>query len=161
MTESVKLNVGDQAPAFDLHAWPAGQVKLAQFKGKQNVVLYFYPKDDTPGCTTEACDFRDNLARIQAADTAILGVSTDDVASHQKFADKFSLSFPLLADSDHSVCDKYGVWGEKTNFGKTYMGITRTTFLIDKQGKIAAIWPSVKVAGHVTAVAEAIAELKS
>jgi peroxiredoxin Q/BCP len=144
-----------------LAAHPAGQIALSQFAGKQNVVLYFYPRDDTPGCTTEACDFRDNLARIQQADTAVLGISADDVASHEKFATKFSLPFPLLADMDHAVCDQYGVWGEKTNFGKAYMGINRTTFLIDKQGKIAAIWPSVKVPGHVDAVQEAIAKLKT
>ncbi|MDB5390337.1 MAG: Peroxiredoxin [Planctomycetaceae bacterium] len=161
MTDHVTLKVGDTAPAFELQAWPTGQVKLPQFKGKQNVVLYFYPRDDTPGCTTEACDFRDNLARIQGAGTAILGMSTDDVASHEKFAAKFSLPFPLLADPDHAVCEKYGVWVEKTNYGKKYMGIQRTTFLIDKQGKIAAIWPNVKVAGHVDAVIEALAALPS
>lgn len=161
MTDPNTLKVGDDAPAFDLPAWPAGQVKLDQFKGKQNVVLYFYPRDDTPGCTTEACDFRDNLDSIQQAGTAVLGISTDDVASHEKFAAKFNLSFPLLADTDHSTCEKYGVWGEKTNYGKKYMGIQRTTFLIDKQGKIAAIWPNVKVAGHVKAVSAAIADLNS
>lgn len=159
MSDSVTLKVGDKAPAFTLAAYPEGQIKLSQFKDQQNVVLYFYPRDDTPGCTTEACDFRDNLARIQQADTVVLGISADDVASHEKFAKKFSLPFPLLADPDHSICEKYGVWAEKTNYGKKYMGIVRTTFLIDKKGKIAAVWPNVKVAGHVDVVAEAIVEL--
>ena len=159
MSDPVKLEVGDKAPAFTLAAYPEGQIKLSQFKGQQNVILYFYPRDDTPGCTTEACDFRDNLARIQQADTVVLGISADDVASHAKFATKFQLPFPLLADPDHAVCEKYGVWVEKTNYGKTYLGIQRATFLIDKQGQIAATWPNVKVAGHVDAVAEALAEL--
>lgn len=159
MTETSLLKVGDRAPAFDLPAFPEGRVKLSQFKGQQNVVLYFYPRDNTPGCTTEACDFRDGLAEFQKAGTVVLGVSTDDVTSHQKFAQKFTLPFPLLADTDHVVAEKYGVWGEKSNYGKKYMGIRRATFLINKQGKIAAIWPNVKVAGHVAAVAEALSQL--
>jgi peroxiredoxin Q/BCP len=152
--------VGKAAPAFDLPAFPAGRVKLSQFKGKQNVVLYFYPRDNTPGCTTEACDFRDNLARFESSDTAVLGVSTDSVESHQKFADKFALPFALLSDADHAVAEKYGVWVEKSNYGKKYMGLQRATFLINKAGKIAAAWPKVKVAGHVAEVAEALAELE-
>jgi len=160
MSDVVSLKVGDKAPAFDLAAYPEGRIKLSQFSGKQNVILYFYPRDDTPGCTTEACDFRDNLSRFQPDGTAILGISADDVASHKKFATKFDLPFPLLADTDHSICEKYGVWVEKTNYGKKYMGIQRATFLINKKGKIAAVWPNVKVAGHVDAVAEALAELE-
>ena len=152
--------VGKAAPDFDLPAFPTGRIQLSQFKGKQNVVLYFYPRDNTPGCTTEACDFRDNLARFESADTAVLGVSTDSVESHQKFAGKFSLPFPLLSDADHAVAEKYGVWVEKSNYGKKYMGLQRATFLINKAGKIAAAWPRVKVAGHVAEVAEALAELE-
>lgn len=151
--------VGDRAPAFTLPSVPEGKVRLSQFKGDQNVVLYFYPRDNTPGCTQEACDFRDNLAALNSRDTVVLGVSTDSLASHKKFADKFELPFPLLSDEDHHVCEKYGVWVEKKNYGKTYMGIQRATFLIDKRGKIAAVWPKVKVAGHVAEVADAIAEL--
>jgi thioredoxin-dependent peroxiredoxin len=156
---AVELAVGSDAPAFSLPAFPAGTVKLSQFKGKQNVVLYFYPRDNTPGCTTEACDFRDNLARLTSADTVVLGVSTDSVASHEKFAKKFELPFTLLADEDHAVAEKYGVWVEKSMYGKKSMGIERATFLITKQGKIAAVWRKVKVAGHVDAVSEAVAEL--
>ncbi len=161
MSESRMPAVGKTAPAFTLPAVPDGKVRLGQFKKKQNVVLYFYPRDNTPGCTTEACDFRDNLARLQTMATVVLGVSADSVASHEKFAAKFDLPFPLLADEKHAVCEKYGVWVEKRNYGKTYLGIQRATFLIDKQGKVAAVWPKVKVAGHVNAVADAIAELKA
>lgn len=160
MTESTTLKIGDRAPAFDLHASPEGRIKLSQFKGQQNVVLYFYPHDDTPTCTTEACDFRDAFSQFQQADTVVLGISTDDVTTHQKFARKFTLPFPLLADTDHAVAEKYGVWAEKTTFGKTYMGIVRTTFLINKQGKIAGIWTVRKVAGHISAVAESASQLE-
>ncbi|MEX0715151.1 MAG: thioredoxin-dependent thiol peroxidase [Planctomycetaceae bacterium] len=151
---------GDRAPAFDLPAWPEGRVKLSQFKGDKNVVLYFYPRDDTPGCTKEACGFRDDLAAFEATDTVILGVSADTVASHEKFAGKFELPFPLLADEDHAVAEKYGVWVEKNMYGRKSMGIQRATFLIDKSGKIAAAWPKVSVEGHVAKVAEAVAALK-
>lgn len=150
---------GSSAPAFNLPAYPEGKIKLSQFKGDKNVVLYFYPRDNTPGCTTEACDFRDNIARLQSANTVVLGVSTDDVTSHEKFAKKFELPFPLLADEDHAICEKYGVWVEKNMYGKVSMGVQRATFLIDKQGKIARVWPKVKVDGHVAEVAEAIAAL--
>lgn len=162
MTESQEpqgLKVGDRAPAFDLPSYPEGRIKLSQFKGKQNVVLYFYPRDSTPGCTTEACDFRDNMAQFESQETVVLGISTDPVASHEKFATKFDLPFPLLADEDHAVADKYGVWQEKSNYGKKYMGLQRATFLINKQGKLAAIWPKVRVPGHVLAVAEALAQV--
>jgi len=152
--------IGKKAPAFTLPAIPEGKVRLSQFQGEKNVVLYFYPRDNTPGCTQEACDFRDNLARFNKGDTIVLGISTDSVASHEKFAAKYELPFPLLSDEDHKVCEKYGVWVEKKNYGKTYMGIQRATFLIDKQGKVAAVWPKVKVKGHVDEVAEALAELK-
>jgi peroxiredoxin Q/BCP len=161
MTDSAIPTVGKKAPAFDLSAYPEGRYKLSQFKGKQNVVLYFYPRDDTPGCTTEACGFRDNFARFQSAETIVLGVSTDTVDSHKKFATKFSLPFPLLADETHELAEKYGVWVEKNMYGKKSMGIQRATFLIDKTGKIAAAWPKVKVDGHVEDVAAKLAELES
>lgn len=151
--------VGSKAPPFDLPAYPEGRYKLSQFKGKQNVVLYFYPKDDTPGCTTEACEFRDKIDTFEGADTIVLGVSCDSLDSHEKFGDKFDLPFPLLSDEDHAVAEKYGVWVEKNMYGRKSMGVQRATFLIDKQGKIAAVWPKVKVDGHVAAVAAALEEL--
>ena len=152
--------VGAKAPAFDLPAFPSGRYKLSQFKGEKFVVLYFYPKDNTPGCTTEACDFRDQHARFPDDDVIVLGISPDTVASHQKFAEKFSLPFPLLADEGHAVAEKYGVWVEKNMYGKKSMGIQRATFVIDKEGKIAAAWPRVKVDGHVAEVAAKVKELR-
>jgi len=152
--------VGDTAPDFELPAHPDGPISLKQFRGKKNVVLYFYPRDNTPGCTREACDFRDRIARFDKQKTVVLGVSTDSEASHAKFAAKFELPFPLLADQDHKVSEKYGVWVEKNMYGKKSMGMQRATFLIDKQGKIAAAWPKVKVDGHVAEVEEALAELE-
>ncbi|SFJ05257.1 thioredoxin-dependent thiol peroxidase [Planctomicrobium piriforme] len=152
-------SIGKKAPSFTLPAIPEGKVKLSDYSDKQNVVLYFYPRDNTPGCTQEACDFRDNLASLNDADTVVLGVSTDSAKSHQKFAEKFSLTFPLLADEDHAVAEKYGVWVEKKNYGKTYMGLQRSTFLIGKDGKVKAVWPNVKVKGHVADVAAKVAEL--
>jgi peroxiredoxin Q/BCP len=153
--------VGQKAPNFKLPAYPEGTVSLKDFQGAQatNVVLYFYPTDDTPTCTKEACEFRDNFARLTKGDTVVLGISPDSVKSHKKFAEKYELPFTLLADEDHAVCEKYGVWTEKSLFGRTYMGVQRATFLIDKQGKIAAVWPKVLVKGHTDKVAAAIAEL--
>ena len=159
MTDPVMPAVGDKAPSFDLPTFPKGRTKLSQFKGKQNVVLYFYPRDDTPGCTKQACGFRDEIGEFQSAETVVLGVSTDTVDSHEKFAEKFSLPCPLLADEDHAVAEKYGVWVEKNMYGKKSMGILRTTFLIDKTGKIAAVWPKVKVDGHIREVVKALEEL--
>jgi peroxiredoxin Q/BCP len=161
MTEVSMPAVGDKAPAFDLPTFPEGRSKLSQYKGKKNVVLYFYPRDDTPGCTKEACGFRDEISHFQSSDTVVLGVSTDTVESHQKFAEKFSLPFPLLADEDHTVAEKYGVWVEKNMYGKKSMGIQRATFLIDKSGKIAAVWAKVKVDNHIEEVAEKLEELGS
>lgn len=158
MPESKMPPVGKAAPAFTLPAIPDGTVKLSRFKGK-NVVLYFYPRDNTPGCTQEACDVRDNQAVRQSRETVVLGISPDSVASHRKFAEKFELPFPLLSDEDHKVAEKYGVWVEKKQYGRTYMGIQRATFLIDKQGKIAAVWPRVNVKGHVAEVAAKLQEL--
>lgn len=159
MTEIKRPEVGDKAPSFDLPTFPKGRTKLSQFKGKQNVVLYFYPRDDTPGCTKQACGFRDDIERFQSAETVVLGVSTDGVESHEKFAGKFSLPFPLLADEDHAVAEKYGVWVEKNMYGKKSMGILRTTFLIDKTGTIVAVWPRVKVEGHIAEVIKTVESL--
>jgi peroxiredoxin Q/BCP len=150
---------GAPAPPFDLEDGSGGRVTLAGLKGKP-VVLYFYPKDDTPGCTREACDFRDLKATFAKAGAVILGVSADGPDAHARFTEKYHLTFPLLSDPDHGVLTAYGVWGEKTNYGRTYMGITRATFLIDAQGRIARVWPKVKVEGHAEAVLEAVRELK-
>ncbi len=160
MSETATLSVGKTAPAFHLPAYPTGKIRLSQFKGEKFVVLYFYPRDNTPGCTTEACDFRDGLAQFDQGECVVLGISPDSVASHEKFASKFSLPFPLLADEDHAIAEKYGVWVEKNMYGKKSFGIQRATFIIDKQGKVAAIWPKVKVAGHVAEVAEKLQELQ-
>jgi thioredoxin-dependent peroxiredoxin len=157
--KSMGLAVGDKAPDFELPAHPKGKIALKQYLGKKNVVLYFYPRDNTPGCTTEACEFRDSIETFEDEKTVVLGVSTDGIDSHGKFADKFELPFPLLADEDHKVAERYGVWVEKNNYGKKYMGMQRATFLIDKKGNVAAVWPKVKVDGHVAAVKEALAEL--
>jgi peroxiredoxin Q/BCP len=150
--------VGDRAPAFTLPDQSGESVKLSDFKGKA-VVLYFYPKDDTPGCTREACSFRDEHSALVKAGAVVLGVSPDSTVSHQKFAGKFKLPFPLLADTDHAVSEKYGAWGEKSLYGRKFMGITRSTFLIGKDGKVARVWPKVKVDGHVDEVRKALAEL--
>jgi thioredoxin-dependent peroxiredoxin len=151
-------DVGDKAPAFSLEDQSGETVKLSDFKGK-SVVLYFYPKDDTPGCTREACAFRDEHSALKKAGAVVLGVSPDSGPSHAKFAGKYKLPFPLLADTDHAVSEKYGAWGEKTLYGRKFMGITRSTFLIDPSGKVARVWPKVKVDGHVDQVLEAIREI--
>jgi peroxiredoxin Q/BCP len=159
MADSKMPQVGKAAPAFTLPAVPDGTIRLSRFKGRQNVVLYFYPRDNTPGCTQEACDFRDNLAAFHRGDTVVLGVSTDGLQSHEKFAQKYELPFPLLSDADHKVAGKYGVWVEKKQYGRTYMGLQRATFLIDKQGRIAAVWPKVSVKGHAAEVAAKLTEI--
>lgn len=138
---------GTKAPAFSAQASDGRTLKLADLKGKI-VVLYFYPKDDTPGCTKEACGFRDVHARLQKAGIVVLGVSPDSTESHNKFIDKFKLPFTLLADEDHSICEAYGVWQEKSMYGKTYMGVARTTFVIDAQSRIAHVFEKVKPEGH-------------
>ncbi len=150
-----ELAAGGLAPAFQVPAVTRSgetQLSLSDYHGKSSVVLYFYPKDDTPGCTTEAFHFRDLLPQFEAAGSVILGISPDDQVSHVKFAASHALPFPLLADTGHAVADAYGVWKEKTNYGKTYWGIERTTFVIDKAGKIAKIYPRVKVEDHVRKV---------
>lgn len=137
-----------KAPAFSLSNAEGQTVKLADFKGKK-VVLYFYPKDDTPGCTKESCDFRDAQAPLKKAGAVVLGISPDSVESHQRFRDKFSLSFPLLADPEHQAIEAYGVWKEKSMYGRKFMGVERSTFLIDEQGILIEEWRKVKVEGHV------------
>lgn len=151
-------DVGEKAPAFSLEDQSGKTVKLSDFKGK-TVVLYFYPKDDTPGCTREACAFRDEHSALKKAGAVVLGVSPDSGPSHAKFAGKYKLPFPLLADTDHAISEKYGAWGEKSLYGRKFMGITRSTFLIDASGKVARVWPKVKVDGHVDQVLEAIREI--
>ena len=151
-------DVGDKAPAFNLEDQSGKSVKLSDLKGK-TVVLYFYPKDDTPGCTREACAFRDEHSALKKAGAVVLGVSPDSGPSHAKFAGKYELPFPLLADTDHAISEKYGAWGEQSLYGRKFMGITRSTFLIDASGKVARVWPKVKVDGHVEQVLEAIREI--
>lgn len=149
------LEIGKKAPAFSLKDENGKNVSLNDFKGKK-VVLYFYPKDMTSGCTQEACDFRDALPNFKKVKTTVLGVSIDSTASHKKFADKYELPFTLLSDEKKEVVEKYGVWKEKSMYGKKYMGIERTTFIIDEKGKIQNIFPKVKVAGHVNEVMKAL-----
>ena len=146
---------GDPAPDFSLPADDGRTVKLSDLRGKK-VVLYFYPKDDTPGCTKEACGFRDNLARATTKGAVVLGVSRDTTASHGTFRTKYDLNFPLLSDENGRVTEAYGVWKEKNLYGRTSMGIVRTTFLIDEKGRIARVWPKVKVDGHVDEVLAAL-----
>jgi peroxiredoxin Q/BCP len=150
------VNAGDTAPEFSLAADDGTRVSLSDLRG-QNVVLYFYPRDDTPGCTKEACDFRDALPRFKATNAVIFGVSPDTVASHARFKSKFGLPFTLLADPDHEVAERYGVWRPKKFMGREFLGIVRTTFIIDPQGIISHIFPVKRVAGHVEAVEEALA----
>ena len=143
-----ELTIGAPAPDFRLAAVTRqGEaiVSLSEYRGQSVVVLYFYPKDDTPGCTSEACSFRDLLPGFQAAGSVILGVSPDNIEAHQKFSERHALPFPLLADTDHAVADAYGVWKEKNNYGKKYMGLERTTFVLDRDGRVAKIYPRVKV----------------
>ena len=150
-TPSKKTNaspkVGDKAPDFSLKSDNDELVKLSAYKGRK-VVLYFYPKDDTPGCTAEACSFRDGFLEIQKKGTIVFGVSTDSVESHKKFKEKYHLNFPLLSDEDKKVVNAYRVWKEKNMYGKKFMGIERTTFLIDEDGKIKKVFQKVKVEGH-------------
>ncbi|MDF2854831.1 MAG: peroxiredoxin [Neobacillus sp.] len=142
------VEIGKQAPDFVLQANSGEAVKLSDYRGT-NVVLYFYPKDMTPGCTTEACDFRDQIEQFHEVNAVILGISPDPVDRHMKFAEKYGLPFLLLADTEHLVAEMYDVWKLKKNFGKEYMGIERSTFIINKEGKIVKEWKKVKVKGHV------------
>lgn len=149
------LNVGDKAPDFTLPTDVEHKnITLSQLRGKK-MVLYFYPKDNTPGCTKEACDFRDNFARFKSQGIEVFGISKDSAKAHTKFKEKYQLPFTLLVDADAKVCEAYGVVDKKSLFGKTFLGITRSTFLIDEDGKIRAIWRKVKVPGHVEQVLNA------
>ena len=152
------LEAGDKAPAFTLPTDGGGKVRLSELKGKA-VVLYFYPKDDTSGCTAEACGFRDNMGRLTKAGAVVIGVSKDSVAKHDKFKAKYDLNFALGADEDGTVCEAYGTWIEKSMYGRKYMGIDRATFLVDGKGVIRNVWRKVKVPGHVDEVLAAVKAL--
>ena len=149
---------GKKAPAFSLNDQSGKTHRLADYAGRP-VILFFYPKDDTPGCTKEACAFQDSLPLLKTSTAAVLGVSILDEASKARFATKFNLSFPLLADEDHAVAEKYGVWQKKSLYGRSFMGNVRTTYLINAQGKVARRWDNVKVDGHADAVLEAVGEM--
>ena len=150
-----ELKEGDIAPEFTLKSTDGRDISLKDFRGKQ-VVLYFYPKDDTPGCTKEACDFRDNLARVKAKGGVVLGISNDSVDSHNRFREKFDLPFTLLSDEDKSISEAYGVYKKRSLYGKEFMGIERTTFIIDENGKIKKIFPKVKVEGHIEEILQVL-----
>jgi len=149
------LAVGNRAPAFSLVSDTGSTVALKDLKGRK-VVLYFYPKDDTSGCTTEACEFRDNWKQVEKQGAVVLGVSPDPVSSHVKFKQKYRLPFPLLSDPDHAVADRYGAWGAKSMYGRTYQGIRRSTFVIGEDGTILRIFRNVKPKGHAAQVLEAL-----
>ena len=152
------IEPGRKAPAFTLKDQTGTTHTLADYGGRP-VVLYFYPKDDTPGCTQETCDFRDHLPKFVKSDAVVLGVSILDEKSKAKFANKYEVTFPLLADADHQVAEKYGVWQEKSRYGRKYMGIARTTYLIGADGNVAKRWDNVKVADHVAQVYDAVRAL--
>jgi len=154
------LEVGDQAPAFELQDQDGATHSLKDYQGRW-LVLYFYPKDDTPGCTKEACGFRDASDGLAALDAAVIGVSADDAAAHRKFAQKYELNFPLLVDPEKSVLEGYGAWTEKQMYGKRYMGVARITYLIDPDGRIAQVWPKVKAEGHADEVRAALEALRA
>jgi peroxiredoxin Q/BCP len=152
------IEPGKKAPSFSLPDQQGKMHSLADYAG-QPLVIYFYPKDDTPGCTTESCSFQSNLPKFKKSKAAVLGMSVLDSASKAKFAKKYDLTFPLLADEDHAVIDKYGVWQEKSMYGKKYMGVARTTYLIGPDGKVVKRWDGVKVDGHAEEVLEAVQAL--
>jgi len=151
----LKLKEGDEAPVFTASASGGGRVSLADYKGR-NVILYFYPRDDTPGCTKEACAFRDHFAAFKKKGAVVLGVSTDPVKSHDKFVVKFKLPFTLLADEDKAIVEAYGVWGQKSFMGRKYLGTHRVTFMVGPDGKIKKIWPTVKPEEHAEEVLAAL-----
>jgi len=151
------LKVGAKAPVFKLPGDGNTTISLTDYKGRK-IVVYFYPKDDTSGCTKEACDFNNNLKKLEKLETAVIGISKDSVKKHDKFKEKYGLTFPLASDEDGAVCEKYGVWVEKSMYGRKYMGIERATFLIDEEGKIEQIWRKVSVTGHVDDIMKAIKE---
>jgi peroxiredoxin Q/BCP len=149
------IKIGDRAPDFKLDSVGGTSFRLSDFRGKK-VVLYFYPKDDTSGCTKEACSFQENLSPLKKKGAVVLGISADSVASHAKFKEKFNLTFPLLSDENKEVCNIYGVWKEKSMYGRKYMGIERTTFVIDERGMVTTIFSKVKVDGHTSEVLSAL-----
>ena len=151
------LKEGKPAPDFSLPSSEGGEISLSEFKNKKKVVLYFYPKDDTPGCTKEACDFRDVIKKVEKEDAVVLGVSKDGLDSHTAFIKKYKLPFPLLSDESKEVIKKYGVWKEKSLYGKKFMGVERTTVVIDKKGTVRRIFPKVKVDGHFGEVLKTLA----
>ncbi|MFN0157990.1 MAG: thioredoxin-dependent thiol peroxidase [Bacteroidota bacterium] len=150
-----ELKVGQKAPAFKLPTGDGKILSLGDLKGKR-VVLYFYPKDDTSGCTKEACSFQENMSAIKKKGAIVVGVSPDSPKSHEKFASKYDLSFPLISDEEKELATTYGVWKEKSMYGRKYMGVERTTFIIDEQGKISHIFPKVKVDGHTEEILESL-----
>jgi peroxiredoxin Q/BCP len=152
------IDPGKKAPTFALKDQDGKIHRLADYAGRP-LVMYFYPKDDTPGCTKEACEFRDALPRFDRSRAAVIGVSILDEASKARFAAKYDVNFPLLADPDHEVADRFGVWQKKSRYGRTYMGVVRTTYLIDAEGRIARRWDNVKVDGHAAEVLEAVRAL--
>jgi peroxiredoxin Q/BCP len=154
----MSVNEGDKAPAFSMPTDGGGTINLKDLKGK-NVVLYFYPKDSTPGCTKEACGFRDLMPDFSKVDAEIIGVSKDSIKRHDNFKAKYELPFVLASDENDDVCERYGVWVEKSMYGKKFMGIERATFLIDGKGKVRKVWRKVKVPGHVEDVLEAVKAL--
>lgn len=158
MSERSIPEVGNKAPAFTLSNQDDKKIKLSDYSGKW-VVLYFYPKDDTPGCTTEACDFTSGIKSFEKLNAVVLGVSPDSTERHRKFIEKYKLKVTLLSDPDQKMMSKYGAWGMKKNYGKEYMGVIRSTFLIDPKGKIAHVWANVKAKGHAEKVQEKLSEL--
>ncbi len=154
------IEAGKKAPAFTLNDQDGKTHRLSDYAGRP-VILYFYPKDDTPGCTKETCDFRDNLPRFAKSNAAVFGVSILDEASKAKFAKKYDVTFPLLADADHAVAEKYGVWQQKSLYGRKFMGNVRTTYLIDRDGKVVRRWDNVKVDGHAEEVLGAIGAMSA
>ncbi|MBA2564139.1 MAG: thioredoxin-dependent thiol peroxidase [Gemmatimonadetes bacterium] len=158
--ESDAPKVGEAPPEFELPSQTGECVRLRDFHGRKHVVLFFYPKDDTPGCTREACDLRDDHSELARSDVVVLGVSRDSTESHARFASKYGLPFQLLSDADGDVCARYGVWKEKNRFGRTSHGIERTTFVIDKAGVLRKVFPRVSVEGHAKEIAAAVATLQ-
>lgn len=151
------LKIGDKVPKIKIQNQNNDSVKLSDYKGKY-IILYFYPKDNTPGCTSEAIDFRDNISKFDKLNAVVLGISKDSSDKHQKFIDKYDLPFDLLVDTEGDLCQEFGVWVQKSMFGKKYMGIERSTFIINPQGKIVEEWRKVKVKGHVAEVLKALSD---
>lgn len=154
----MSLEIGQKAPDFNLPSSEGGNLKLSSLKGKP-VVLYFYPKDDTPGCTKESCDFRDNMGVLKRHGVVVLGLSKDSLKKHEKFIEKYDLNFPLLSDEEGKTIEAYGAWVEKSMYGKKYMGIQRSTYLIDDEGNLAYLWRDVKVDGHAVDVIDQVKKL--